>query len=245
MDATSLLAPLLVLTTLVERIMEVAWSAWETITVRALELLIKQGRDQAEKDRLARDPSYVRKKLLDAPDYKERKRLLTFIVGSLLGMALAVVTGVHFFEMTFAVLQIAQPIWLLRGMDLVPVVDVVITGFIIGAGSQPAHALINWLVFAQSVQKEIAELRKGQRSLADSRMLVEVFDLLGVPRETMTEVLKVMQRNGVTTLDDLLNLLRRPGAVVRGEEIAAAENLKAVKDYLVLMDRPDLVRLVP
>ena len=245
MGATELMAPLLVLTTLVERIMEVVWSAWERFKVLAVETLIRQGKDQAEKDKLARDPDYVRKKLLDAADYTERKRLLTLVVGSLLGMGLSIITGVHFFEMTFAVLQIAQPTWILGRTDWVPVVDVLVTGLIIGAGSHPAHSIINWLAFAQNVQKEIGELRKGERTLADLQLLGEAFSLLGVPRETMTDVLKLMERNGVSTLDDLLSLMRSPGAAVSSGEIASAENLKAVKDYLLMMERPNLARMVP
>lgn len=258
MDATSLLAPLLVLTTLVERVMESAWTSWERFSVLAVETLIKKGNNQVEKDKLARDPDYVRRLLLDDPGYKERKKVLTLVVGSLIGIGLSIMTGVHFFEMTFAVMNLGRPTWVVRGTDWEPVVDVLITGLIIGAGSQPAHALINWISYAQRVQQEVAELRKGERQLADAQILRQVFDLLGVPPDTMLDVFKLMDKYGVRTLDDLLDVLRSHplagGPALAGaaapplptsNELRVAENLKAVKDYLALSGTADVTRLLP
>lgn len=245
MDATGLLAPILVLTTVVERVMEVVWTAWERLKVLGWETLIKQGTNQAEKDKLARDPDYVRKLLLGDPAYKERKRILTLVVGSLLGVALSILSGVRFFEMTFAVLQLAQPIALVGGTDLVLLFDILLTGLIIGAGSQPAHALINWVYFAQGVQREIIELRRGERALSESQLLYQVLTTMGMPASTIADVMKLMEQHGVRTLDDLLNVLRAPESEAAPTAIAAAENLKTVKDYLAVTGRGDLARMLP
>ncbi len=245
MDATGLLAPVLVLATVVERVMEVLWSTWERLTVAAWETMIRKGNDQAEKDKLLRDPDYVRKLLLDNAAYKDRKRLMTLLVGSLLGLVLSGLTGVRFFEMTFAMLQLAQPVVRLGTLDLALAVDLLLTGLIIGAGSQPAHSIINWIYWAQNVQKELADLRRGERTLADSQLLKNAFAVLGVPPETMLEVMKLMEQHGVTTLDDLINLLRSPAMAAHPQELAAAESLQAMKSYLRMTGQGNLARLLP
>jgi len=245
MDATGLLAPILVLTTVVERIMETLWSSYERIKVLAWETLIRNGHNQAEKDKLARDPDYVRKLLLDDPAYKERKRLLTLVVGSAMGIVLSVVTGVNFFAMTFAALQIPQPVVVLGRTNLVSLFDTLITGVIIGAGSQPAHALINWVYWAQSVQKELSELRSGEKTLGESQLLNEVMTSMGIPQDTIVQVMRLMDQHGVRTLDDLLGALRSAGSETTQAQIAAVENLKALKNYLAMTGRGNLTRLLP
>jgi hypothetical protein len=245
MNTAGLLAPILLLTTVVERVMEAVWGAWERVKVLAAETLIRSGNNQAEKDKLARDPDYARKLVLDNEPYKRRKRVLTLIAGSLAGMFLSVVTGVRFFEMTFAVLQIPQPVILMRGADLSRLFDIVITGLAIGSGSQPVHALISWISFAQSVQKELAELRRSERSLSDVHLLNEVFATLGVPQESVGDVLKLMTQNGVRTMDELMLALRSAGGGVTAQDIESIENVKTVKNYLVMIGRGDLTRLLP
>lgn len=245
MDATGLLAPILVLATVVERVMEAVWGAWEHLKILAVETLIKNGHNQAEKDKLARDPDYVRKLVLDNTSYKERKRVLTLVAGSIAGVILSVVTGVRFFAMTFAVLQIPQPLISVRTIDLVPVFDILITGLIVGAGSQPVHALINWVSFAQSAQKELIELRKGERTLSDAHILNDVLVTLGVPQDAITDVLKLMDQNGVRTLDELMQALRSTGGGITAKDMESIESVRAVKNYLVMIGRGDLTRLLP
>jgi hypothetical protein len=245
MDATGLLAPLLVLTTVVERVMEAGWGVWERAVALAFEARIRLGNNQAEKDKLARDPNYARKTLFENDGYTQRKRIMTMIIGSLLGLLLSALTGMRFFEMTFAVLQIPQPVANLGARNLAPIFDVIITGLIVGAGSQPVHALINWITFAQSVQKELVGLRKGERMLSDSRLLNEVLATLGVPPESISDVLKLMEQYNIRTLDDLLQKLRGARSGVSANDIAAAENVQAVKSYLVMIGRGDLLRMMP
>ncbi len=245
MNTTGLLAPILVLTTVVERIMEAVWGVWERFKVLAAETLIKNGNNLAEKEKLARDPDYVRKLLLDNENYKQRKRILTLIAGSLAGMLLSIVTGVRFFEMTFAVLQIPQPMVSVRSTDLVHLFDVVITGLVIGSGSQPVHALISWIGFAQSVQKELTELRKSERTLSDAHILNDVLVTLGVPQDAISDVLNLMTQNGVRTLDDLMLALRSAGGGLTAKDIQSIESVKTVKNYLVMIGRGDLTRLLP
>jgi hypothetical protein len=245
MDATGVLAPMLVLATVVERVLEVLWTWWEGVAVKAKETLIERGDDQAEKDKLARDPDYVRKLLLDNPTYKESKRLLTLVAGSLLGMFLAVVTGVRFFQMTFAALQMPQPSVYAGTHDIIPLFDVLITGLILGAGSQPAHAIINWVQFAQSVQKELQGLRQGDLTLQDSQILNQILANLGLPQDTIASVMKLMLQHGVRSLADLLNALKSDGSRATAADITAVENLEAAKAYLDMTGRADLVRLLP
>lgn len=245
MNTTGLLAPILVLTTVVERIMEAVWGVWERFKVLAAETLLKNGNNQAEKEKLARDPDYVRKLLLDNESYKQLKRILTLIAGSLAGMLLSIVTGVRFFEMTFAVLQIPQPMFSVGSTDLVLLFDVIITGLIIGSGSQPVHALISWISFAQSVQKELTELRKSERTLSDSHILNDVLVTLGVPQDAISDVLHLMTQNGVRTLDDLMLALRSTGGGLTAKDIQSIESVKTVKNYLVMIGRGDLTRLLP
>jgi hypothetical protein len=245
MDASGLLAPLLVLTTLVERIMEIFGDLTERGMVASKELLIRNGHDQAAKDRLARDPSYVRKLLFDNAGYKERKRFVTFIIGSAIGMLLVVFTGVRFFEMTFAILQIPQPVAYLGRIDLVAVFDIIVTGMILGAGSQPAHSIINWIYFAQSVQAEVSQLRKGQRTLNDAEVLKQILVTLGLPADLLNQVLELMQRNGVSTLDDLLRLFHAETTRATDDALDAAYSAQRLKTYLVDTGRSDLLYLVP
>jgi hypothetical protein len=245
MGSAGLLAPILVLATVVERVMEAVWDLWERAKVLALEMVIKHGNNQAEKEKLARDPDYVRKLLLDDSGYKERKRTLTLVFGSLAGVILSIFTGTHFFEMTFAVLQIPQPFITVRTLDLVPIVDVLITGLIIGAGSQPAHAIINWIYYAQSVQKEVADLRKGDLALSNSRILNEILATLGVQPESVLAVLKLMEQYNVKTLDDLIRLLQTTGSRAAADDITAVANVKVAKDYLLMIGRTDLTRMLP
>jgi hypothetical protein len=245
MDATGLLAPILVLTTLVERVMEIFGDLAERGMVASKELLIRNGQDQAEKDRLGRDPNYVRKLLLDNAGYKDRKRVVTFIIGSALGMLLSVFTGVRFFEMTFAVLQIPQPVAYLGKIDLVIVFDIIVTGMILGAGSQPAHSIINWIYFAQSVQSEVSQLRKGQRTLNDAEVLKQILVTLGLPADLLNHVFELMQRNGVSTLDDLLRLLHGDTTRATADALDAAEAAVRLRSYLADAGRSDLLYLVP
>lgn len=246
MDAVGLLAPILVLATLVERIMEVLWDWSERLMVAAREAMIRNGDNQDEKDKLRRDPGYVRKLLLESDAYRNGKRVATFVVGSVMGVGLGIFTGVRFFQLTFAVLQVAQPALMLGNLDVVLLSDIIITGMVIGAGSQPAHAIINWIYFAQSVQKELVGLRRGERRLTESQILKDTLATLGIPPETLSEVMRLMAQNGVSTLDDLLNLLRSGGA--RGAAttgIAAVENVKVLRNYLVMTGRDDLLYLLP
>lgn len=225
--------------------MEAIWSTWERVKVLAAEALIRSGSNQAEKEKLARDADYVRKLLLDNENYKQRKRILTLIAGSLAGMLLSIVTGVRFFEMTFAVLQIPQPVVTLRSTDLVQLFDIIITGLVIGSGSQPVHALISWISFAQSVQKELTELRKNERVLSDAHILNDTLVTLGVPQDAIADVLNLMTQNGVRTLDDLMLSLSGAGGGLTAKEIQSIESVKTVKDYLVMIGRGDLTRLLP
>ena len=245
MGATGLLAPILVLTTVVERVMEVCWTWWENLAVKAKETLIQKGDNQAEKDKLARDRNYVRKLLLDGATYKERKRLLTLVVGSLLGIFLAIITGVHFFQMTFAALQIPQPSVYVGTRDIIPFFDILITGLILGAGSQPAHAIINWIEFAQSVQKELKDLKRGELTLQDSNILKEILANLGIPQDTIATVMKLMLQHGVRTLAELLHVLKSDGIRATATDIAAVENLQAAKVYLDVTGRSDLSSMLP
>jgi len=246
MDAAGLLAPLLVLATLVERIMEVIWNWSERLMVAAREAAIRHGDDQEEKDKLKRDPDYARKQLLDSEAYIEGKRVTTFIVGSLLGVVLSIFTGVRFFQLTFAVLQVGQPALMLGRIDLVLVSDMILTGMVIGAGSQPAHAIINWIYFAQSVQRELVGLRQGERKLNEALNLKETLATLGIPPEALGEVMRLMAQNGVSTLDDLFNLLRAGGARGTTEtDMRSVESVNALRAYLVMTGRDDLLHLLP
>jgi hypothetical protein len=163
MDASSIwpvLLPILIASVGVERAIEIIWNYLEWI-------LLSFGRWQAEQ--------------LKSPQYLQFKSGTSLVFGVMLGIIVTNFTGMRIFE------------WLrpMAGglLDNMPVTwDILITGFIIGAGSKPAHDILgiltqvkNFLSTSAIRQREAAaaSLAEGVLKLAQSEAQAMV-DVPGV-----------------------------------------------------------------
>lgn len=85
---------------------------------------------------------------LDSPLYRSGKGAATFFGGLLIGLAIALASQIRMFA--------------LLGIEVNAVIDMLVTGLIIGTGSAPVHALIGILQNTKSAVDEARALMKGK-----------------------------------------------------------------------------------
>lgn len=184
-NLSDILAPLLAVSVAIERLLETAFDAFEQSTRSAAdvlktpaELLDWIGREYqqaylaaaeaAEAVRLKATPMAMRKleeaeerlsqaesrlrSWVEAPEYKAWKRALTIWVGLLAGLLVAIGGDLGMLR--------------LMGMPAPRLIDLLITGLVIGAGPGPMHALIGILQSGKTAVDNLAELAKGKAMLA-------------------------------------------------------------------------------
>jgi hypothetical protein len=98
-------------------------------------------------ERLAKAEARLRS-WTDAPEYKAWKRAISIWVGLLTGLVLAVLGDLGMFHTI--------------GMPVPRLLDMLITGLIIGAGPGPMHSLIGILQSGKDAMNNVAELAKGK-----------------------------------------------------------------------------------
>lgn len=106
---------------------------------------------------------------LESPFYTSRKKVATLIMGLILGIALAFATRLRM----LALLGL-QPVSETGAGAIVPWMDMLLTGLIIGTGSAPVHSLIGLLQNTKDAVGEARALWKGKAIAEVQGVLAEL-----------------------------------------------------------------------
>jgi len=180
-DVAVVLAPLVAVSVAIERLLETAFDWFEQTTRCTAEILAAPretldwiGREYQEayeaaaaaaeaaavtltpasiqalqeaEERLAKAEARLRS-WTSAPEYRAWKRALSIWVGLLAGLVVAVIGDLGMFRVL--------------GIPMPRILDMLVTGLIIGAGPGPAHSLIGILQSGKEAVNNLAELAKGK-----------------------------------------------------------------------------------
>jgi hypothetical protein len=168
-----ILAPLVAAATAIERLIEMVFNGYESAILNASSFLstgrgylgwaqeqVKRWRQATMWDKLKGDAlreaedalEDAQERLLaylESPFYTSRKRLLSLLMGIVLGLVGAFVTRLQMFSLLGIELRWA---W----------IDTLVTGLIIGTGSAPVHSLIGLLQNTKSAVDEARALWSGR-----------------------------------------------------------------------------------
>lgn len=200
-NLSDILAPLLAVSVAIERLLETAFDAFEqstrsaadilktpaqaldwigreyqkaylaaaeaaqSVAVRATPLSLKK-MEEAE-ERLLKAESRLRS-WVDAPEYKAWKRALAIWIGLLTGLLVSILGDLGLLRMI--------------GVPAPRLLDMFITGLVIGAGPGPMHSLIGILQSGKSAVDNLAELAKGKAVLASAQALQGEVEKLSPPK---------------------------------------------------------------
>lgn len=193
-EVALLLAPLVAAATAIERAIEMIFDLYESIVLSASRFLgegksylgwariqVRRyrealvGAQDSEVSKLETQLANAQQRLKDAlttQPYTSVKRLITLVLGIILGLIVAWLTRLQMFKLLgvdFIALSGTGP-----GSDLAAflvTMDIIITGLVIGTGSAPVHSLIGLLQTSKEALDEA-------RSLASARKIEAIKDVL-------------------------------------------------------------------
>jgi len=178
-DIAKVLAPLLALALVIERLLETVFDLFEQVAAdvaklgnagleglkwfqdeldraweAAREAAGKLGQSGEDEDATLAKLKKAEQRIIDAnnriagltkdPKYISWKRMLSIWIGLLLGLIVAILSDTGIFEL----LQISVP----------RILDMLVTGFVLGAGSGPMHSLVGVLQGAKDTLENLGEL---------------------------------------------------------------------------------------
>jgi len=190
-DVWAVLTPILAAATAVERIIEMIFDWYESLILNAGRLLgegkgyvgwaqkqVRRYQVELLKPSTQSDPNALSRAetqlalaqerlqdYLKSPFYTSRKRALTLILGTSLGLIIAVILQLQMFHL---LLGIQLPL-------IFKYIDMLVTGLIIGTGSVPVHSLIGLL---QNTKDAVYEGRTLWKAKAQRAVIEQVLDQL-------------------------------------------------------------------
>jgi hypothetical protein len=185
-EVALLLAPLVAAATVIERIIEMVFNWYESLILNASDLLgegkgyLKWAKDQVKNlqnttnwanlsggalkdaEDALQDAQGRLEGYLSSPFYTSRKRVLTLLLGLVFGVIIAVTTQLQLLHLIADMFGAGGAI---KAVDFLAAagkwVDIVITGFIIGLGTGPLHALIGLLQNTKNAVDQARALWSG------------------------------------------------------------------------------------
>jgi hypothetical protein len=185
------LAPLMAIATLVERVLEVIWDRWEQSGVWPNRVGVT-------------DP--------EEPGYVTQKRVRSHWLGTAFAILAVGVTNMRFFRLLGLDVLFSSPRLLLFDLNiggivddftLGTLVDWLATAAIVGwGGTELTHSVIEGLVKGRNLWKEMREVEEGRRSILDAKFFSEFvaprLEELGVSVASLRQVFQALEAAGIS-----------------------------------------------